>query len=49
MKLVLLIILLCGLDPTTNYTVKSMKVDVDHHKTSTANFEMFPSGLLFQF
>ncbi|MBO9683823.1 MAG: hypothetical protein J7502_14330 [Flavisolibacter sp.] len=49
MKLILLIVLLCGLNPTTHYSVRNKKIHVDHPKTTSANFDMLPSGLLFQF
>lgn len=48
MKLLLLIILLCGINSTPHYTVKAKKTCVAQKKTA-ANFDMVPSGLLFQF
>ncbi|HTM92802.1 MAG TPA: hypothetical protein VL095_10300, partial [Flavisolibacter sp.] len=47
MKLVLLLILLCGITPTSNHTAKTKKSHIAHQTSS--NFDMVPSGLLFQF
>lgn len=49
MKLILLIVLLCGLNPGTLYSVQNKKTPPEHQKTTSANFDMLPSGLLFQF
>ena len=48
MKLLLLIILLCGITSSPSYTAKTKKPYVSHQKVTT-NFDMVPSGLLFQF
>jgi len=48
MKLLLLIILICGINLTPHQPARSKKAYVSHQKT-TANFDMVPSGLLFQF
>jgi hypothetical protein len=48
MKLLLLIILLCGINSAPHQTAKAKKDGVPHQKATT-NFDMVPSGLLFQF
>jgi hypothetical protein len=48
MKLLFLIILLCGITSTPNYAVKAKK-SVCHSEPTTANVDMIPAGLLFQF
>jgi hypothetical protein len=48
MKLVLLIILLCGITSTPNYTSQNKETYVAHQKT-TSNPDMVPFCLLFQF
>jgi len=48
MKLLLLIVLLCGINSTSHQTAKTKKSYVSHQKATT-NFDMVPSGLLFQF
>jgi len=48
MKLLLLIILLCGINLTPHQTAKEKKPYMSHQKATT-NFDMVPSGLLFQF
>jgi hypothetical protein len=48
MKLLLLIILLCGITSTPYHTAKAKKT-CEATKKTAANFDMVPSGLLFQF
>lgn len=47
MKLLLLIVLLCGINSTSHHTAKTKKAM--SHQKATTNFDMVPSGLLFQF
>lgn len=60
MKLLLLMILLCGINVSPTYTVQSVKRSVSHKKETARIkevaqvkeadcFEMVPSGLVFQF
>lgn len=48
MKLLLLIILLCGITSTPGYTVKPDKKPVSHVHTDSGS-DLLPAGLLFQF
>jgi hypothetical protein len=50
MKLLLLIIILCGISTTPSHTAKNKtaKICLEQKKTP-ASFDMVPSGLLFQF
>jgi hypothetical protein len=49
MKLLFLIILLCGITSTPSYTAKATNACDSRPKTTTANIDMLPSGLIFQF
>jgi hypothetical protein len=48
MKLLFLFILLCGITSTSNDTAKQKKVVASNQKAAK-NFDMVPSGLIFQF
>ena len=49
MKLLLLIILLCGITPGPGNTPRSKKKEVSHSKLTPDYDIVVPAGLLFQF